>query len=78
MGLMPRASSPFRWIVFIIGIVVFLWGVLAIVVSGGLAPLSLVRIETPFGAVETNDRQFGGGLLLAFLGFAMVYVSSRL
>jgi len=78
MAIIPRAASPFRWAVFVIGIIVVLWGLVAIGVSAGIAPLSLVRIETPLGAVETNDRQFAGGLLLSFFGLLMVIVSSRL
>jgi len=78
MTLFPRSNSPARWIVFIIGIILLLWGAVAIGVSAGITPMSLVRIETPLGAVETNDRQFGGGLLLAFIGLLMIYVSSRI
>jgi len=74
----PTRASPFRLAVFIIGVIILVWGLTAIAVSAGITPLSLVRIETPLGTVETNDRQFGGGLLLGFFGLLIIMISSRL
>ena len=77
----PHGSSPFRWIVFIIGVVVFLWGVFAIGVSAGfvnLSQLSMVSFQTPFGTVQTDDKQIGSGIVLAVLGLVAVVVSTRL
>ncbi len=70
-------SSPMAWIAFIIGLAVFLWGVMAIAVSAGLTPFSLVDLSTPIGTVTTNDRKFGGGIIIAFLGVLLMYVSVR-
>jgi hypothetical protein len=67
--------------VFIIGIAVFLWGVFAIAISAGfvhLSQLSMVSFQTPIGTVQTDDKQYGGGLLLAVLGLVAVGVSPRL
>jgi len=84
MAMIPHGgSSAARWILFVIGVIILLYGVVAIIVSGNLVPnflssLSLVKLDTPFGSVQTDDRQYGAGILLAFIGLVVTFVSSRI
>ncbi len=73
-----KKTNPLRILVFIIGLVVCLWGVAGIGVSAGLPPLSIVSLQTPVGTVTTNDRQFGGGIILAFIGLVMMIASAAM
>jgi len=78
-----QESSPFRWILFVVGLLILLYGVIAIIVSGNIVPgllssLSLVKLDTPFGSIQTDDRQYGAGIILAFIGLLVMWVSSRM
>ncbi|MGP8070199.1 MAG: hypothetical protein ACLP5V_09940 [Candidatus Bathyarchaeia archaeon] len=68
-------SNPLRLVIFVIGVIVFLYGLTGISISAGLSPFSLVTLQTPVGTVATSDRQFGGGLIVAFLGIVMMFGS---
>jgi len=83
MAMFPHhGASPFRWILFIVGLLILFYGFVAIIVSGNLVPnllssLSLVKLDTPFGSIQTDDRQYGAGIILMFIGLVVIWVSSR-
>jgi len=55
---------------------VFAYGILGISVSAGLPPFSIVNVQTPIGTVTTNDHQYGGGLIIAFLGIVLMALAA--
>jgi divalent metal cation (Fe/Co/Zn/Cd) transporter len=76
---MPRKTSTLSLIAFIIGILIFLYGVTIIAASvGALIPLEIYSVRTPIGEVSTDNPQVGGGMIIAILGLLLVYISRRL